>query len=726
MNRRAFLKTLGACSAFAAIGGNALVSAKQRPKEASQAEQRPNVILILCDDLGWGDVAAFNKSVGIKSRMMTPHLDRAIGEGMRLDNHCTTAPVCAPARASLVTGQSQGHCNMRDNTFDAAIDPRMTLGTVMNRAGYATWHIGKWGIGGGYQYGSKRTAMACQSGYDYSYGYPAHLHGHSYYHCYVKGVTDIDSATKQSPVLESYSESAYEAAGAPKGFERDCQKGAASAQWRKVVPNEEVRFVYDTDLFTAKAKQLIADHRKGKAPNQPFFLHLCYTTVHGSGNRLVADPDIHCKQVFQVPGGPYPALSDTQPLGGGAVLGAAGIKGTPDKANTWIHPAFGSLETQSLRRYATSVRRLDDAVNDLIHFLRVSGLEENTMLVFTSDNGPAGEYLQPSGIKWVEEGFDSNGPFRGMKRWSFEGGLREPTFVRWPGHVPAGSVSAFPCSHTCWMPTFAQLAGMPPPAHSDGVSLLPTLLGRGRQLPCRLYTEYVDGGSGQGFGFEQSVRDGDWVMVMNRNTPRPGGKSKKKSPVGRPLLYNVVKDPGQTTDLSQQYPEVAARLKDLLLTCRIPCERTPEAYGAPSFACNTVPGRKEVDAMALPGLHASLPDPKAGVWLYHGDRWPWVPDFRALRPVAAPKRAPSALAPGGGLMVCGCLTLEKETEVTFAAKGQGGCHLWIHEAHILGYEAGACANGRTYRVKLAAGRHPWRACLTAPMVALTANGKSLL
>lgn len=723
MNRRDFLKAAGAFAlapSFLRSQTLGMPDALPAALGGPGAGKRPNIILVLCDDLGWGDLGAFWQN-GRKAdnKILTPQLDRAIAEGCRLTNHCTVAPVCVPARASLMTGKNQGHCNVRDNTFDHAIDPHMTLATVLKAGGYATWHIGKWGIGGGYQSGTQRTAMACQAGFDYAYGYPAHLHGHSYYHCFVEGKTDIDAATKQSPVVESYSDAAYADAGRPAGFERDQAPGAKTPQWRRPAPNEEVRFVYDTDLFTAKAKSLIRAHQEGPAKDAPFFLHLCYTTVHGSGNRQVADPAIACTLPFQVPGGPYPALSDDPATGGGAVLGDPAIKGTADTANTWIHPDFRGYKTPSQRRYATTVRRLDDAIGDLLRFLRLRGLERDTLFVFTSDNGPAGEYLQPGGIKWVAT-MESAGPFKGMKRWSYEGGLREPTFVRWPGTVPAGKVSDLPCSLPCWMPTFAEAAGLPPPAHADGVSLLPELTGYGRQLPCRLYTEYVDGGSGQGFGFEQSVRQGNLVLLRN------SGRNN-----GAPELYDVVADPGQTRDLAKERPDDVARLLPLLLTCRIPADKVKDASGAPVVSANKNKGRAAVDAQPLPALPKEIPTPPTTSWLYQG-RWPWVPDFRALMPVhqVPAERIATVLAKlpkqGIGALVHGVLELPEAREVTFEAKGEGGCQLWLHEAHILEYEAGDCAQGRRITLSLAPGRHPWRACLTAPLVTLTADGKPLI
>ena len=725
MNRRDFLRAAGAFALAAPALRAAEPEGPDRPAPSADnpfglpgVGTRPNIILVLCDDLGWGDLGCFWQN-GRKTdlRIKTPNLDRMAAEGKRLDDHSTCAPVCVPARASLITGKHQGHCNVRDNAFDAPIDPHMTLATVLKAAGYATWHVGKWGVGGGGQSGLPRAAMPTQAGFDRAYYYPAHLHGHSYYHCWVEGETDPDVATKQSPLLETLSDAAYQAAGRPAGYARDQEAGAPAPQWRRPVPNDEARFVYDVDLFTAKAKALIREHLEGPAKDAPFFLLLCHTAVHGSGNRQVADPAIVCTRPFQVPGGPYPALSDDPATGGGADL-AGSAKATAQTANTWIHPDCRAFKTPSQRRYATTVRRLDDAMGDLLHYLRLRGIDRDTLVVFTSDNGPAGEYLDPAGLKWVEGAFDSNGPFRGMKRWSYQGGLREPTIVRWPAAVPPG-VSALPSGHACWMPTFAEAAGLPPPAHSDGVSLLPELTGAGRQLAPRLYVEYRDGGSGQGFGLEQAVRQGDYALV--RNASKNGGK---------PELYDLRADPGQERDLAAEKPDVVAALSPLLLTCRIPTQRVKETCGAPFAADSGGPERAKIDALPLPPLPEGVRVEPA-MWVYQGS-WPWVPDFRALMPVhqVPPERMAAVLAKlpasGCGALLHGVLDLPEEATVTFRAEGQGGCQLWVHEAHILECEAGDCAQGRAYALRLAKGRHSWRACLTAPFVRLTADGRPLI
>ncbi len=725
ISRRSFLRTLSAAAASsacpAALRGES--GTRAHPWASAGSGSRPNIILVLCDDLGWGDLGTFWQAQRkAPHKLLTPNLDRAAAEGVKLTQHLTVSPICIAARASLMTGKNQGHCNVRDSRFDHAIDPHMTLATVLKAGGYATWHLGKWGIGGGYQAHTPRTAMPGQAGFDYAYGYPAHLHGHSYYHCFIPGTTDIDRADKLSPILESYSEAAYAAAGSPEGFLRDQEPGAKTAQFRRPVPNKEVRFVYDTDLFTAKAKQLIGAHQK-TAPAQPFFLQLCYTTVHGSGHAGVCDPAITHKAVFHVPGTPYPALSDEDPeWGGGATLSGAS-KATAQTANTWIHPDARAFPTPSLRRYATSVRRLDDAMGDLLHFLKLRGLDQNTLLVFTSDNGPSGEYLTPGGLKWVEEAFDSNGPFKGMKRWSYEGGLREPTFARWPGILPAGKTSNLPSNFTCWMPTFADAAGLPPPAHADGVSLLPELTGTGRQLPCRLYTEYIDSGTPEHFGLEQSVRHGSWVLLRN------SGKNQNT-----PELYNLDDDPGQTRNLAAQRPDLVRQLLPLLVTCRIPTGKVPDACGAPTAVDAGGKARRALDETPFPALDDALPTPQAAAWLYQGT-WPWVPDFRTLMPVhEVPETRLAAILPKLpkqhiGLLRHGCLTLEEPAVITFEAHGGGGCQLWVHEAHILEYEAGDCADApRRFTLALEKGRHPWRAALTAPLVALralTPDGRDL-
>ena len=232
------------------------------------ADQKPNIILVLVDDMGWGDTsvnAGLVKAKGKKAPVIkTPNLETMAKRGAQLRRHYTAAPVCAPARASMVTGKHQGHCNLRDNMFDRPVDAHMTLGTVMKAAGYATWHIGKWGIGGGYESGGQpRRAMACDAGFDYSYGYPAHGHGHSFYH-WQGAEGDWRNRNVGSPLVENLSAQAKDdpfyaalSAGAT-----DWERDADGTYWRRLVADAEGRHCYDTDLFTAKIKQLILAHQE--------------------------------------------------------------------------------------------------------------------------------------------------------------------------------------------------------------------------------------------------------------------------------------------------------------------------------------------------------------------------------------------------------------------------------------------------------------------------------
>ncbi len=645
--------------------------------------------------------------------------------GAMLTHAYTTSPVCAPARASMVTGKHQGHCNLRDNMFDRPVDAHMTIGTVLKQAGYATWHVGKWGIGGGYE--SKTTprrAMACDAGFDYSYCYPAHGHGHSFYHF---ESTTWDTSETGSPIVEGVSEAAY-SEGRYNALSAGATSGGEFAQepdgtyYRRLVSNDEVQYCYDTDLFTAKIKQLIRAHQDAKR-EEPFFCYACYTTVHGSG-ATHGDTALTTKTDFHVPGRAYPEQDDADTDWGGGVKWEKDAQGyLPFKeldasgantSNTWIHPDYKEYDSASKKRYATNVRRLDDALGDLFHFLKLRGLEENTLFVFTSDNGPAGEYVSgySTRIGWVEGAFKSNGPFSGMKRWVQEGGVREPTFAVWQGVIPASGTDTpreitTPCQFPAWMATFADVAGLPQPAHCDGVSLLPTLTGVGRQLPMRIYAEQRNGEDPK--PYEQMVRDGDYVLLRD------------DFPSGTVKLYNVIDDPAQKTNLAGEaaYADRVRWMSNLLVTCRIPAGKVPDACGALAAYCQTP---VELDALPYPAvstLVGKLPAWEVRVFRKGASAWPWVPNFRTLTPdagflVADAQALYERLSEQGafGLSIRGWLEVSAQSNVTFSATGAGGCQLWIHEAHALEFEAGDCVDGRAITLLLAKGRHPFRLYLT--------------
>ncbi len=738
LTRRSFLTAMGASAGGLAFGSFIPLGAEVATNTVPT--KRPNVILVFCDDLGWGDLGAFwqnrRKESGLP-HIDTPHLDAAMQDGVMLTSAYTTAPVCAPARASMVTGKHQGHCSMRDNTFDCPIDPRMTIGTIMKAAGYDTWHIGKWGIGGGYESfrtaGSgvqPRRAMACDAGFDYSYGYPAHAHGHSFYHwCKTPQQTNVDwrNSKDGSPLVENVSDAVYKSQDAYEKSYLQLSRGADGSSferdnegnyYRRLIADLECRYCYDTDLFTAKIKQLILTHKEAQR-SSPFFCYACYTTVHGSGSQN-NQGDMTLKSVasFHVPGSPYPAIDHTDMRWGGGVKWEKDARGflpfkeggaSPEgnTCNTYIHPDYQHYDNDSKRRYATNVRRLDDAMGDLINFLKLHNLYDNTMLIFTSDNGPAGEYLNPWGINWVDHQLDSNGPFKGMKRWSYEGGLREPTFVVWPQGIPASQTPTprqcdVPFQFPAWMATLAEVAGLPAPAHCDGTSILPSLTQYGQQHLSPIYCEYVDGGSGYGFGFEQMLRIGDYAVVRNRGLE------------GTAELYNVVKDPGQTKNLAND-PTEAERLRimtDNLLRFRLAPQQQVNAYGAPANAYhNATAQRSAIDQAPIPSIaparvnDAFLTISERNIYTEGADRWPWVPQLHVL-PKSSLVEAPETGA--YGIATTAWLNLSKTTPVTFSAEGAGGLHLWVHGVHALGYEAGECLQPRAITLTLAAGLHPVR------------------
>lgn len=478
----------------------------------AKEKDRPNIIFILADDLGYGDVG-YNAcaATNVLARLRTPHLDRLAREGVTLTAHYAAAPVSAPSRASLMTGRVQGACSLRDNCFDRSFTETNTLASVLNGVGYVTWAVGKWGIAGG---GESQTPVASHPldrGFDYFYGFLDHLAGHTYYH---------------------YS-----------GHVRNAFMGITE---NRKDATDSARGIYSTDLFTAKAKRLIGDHVASK-PDTPFFLYLAVNTVHGSG---ICDDTITNKHTLHIPGRPYPENGVEWPL-------------EPEPLavrNTWIDPLYRELP-ESAARYATAITRLDYAVGDLMRELERLGIDRNTMIVFTSDNGPADEYGADP------RNFRSNGPFDGYKRDVFEGGMRVPAFVRWPARIAPGRRDNAPSQFHDWMATLAAAANAVKPPESEGVSLLPRFgAAEGPAAPSLVYTQYNFpwAGNTEAFkafaarkgkvrGLQQMVREGGYVALRTRMKPDDPGKVR---------LYNVVEDPFEERDLADR-PEEQTRLKKL-------------------------------------------------------------------------------------------------------------------------------------------------------------------
>jgi arylsulfatase A-like enzyme len=430
----------------------------------SAADRPPNVVFILADDLGYGDLGCYGQK-----RIRTPNLDRMAAEGLRFTQFYAGSTVCAPSRCCLMTGLHTGHGLVRGNDLVPLRPEDRTVAEVLKGAGYATGLVGKWGLG---EAGS--TGVPNRKGFDFFYGYLNQVHAHNYYPDYLW--------KNQGKVA------------VPGNVVKD---GVAS-----------VRSRYSQDLFTEQALAFVAENR-----GRPFFLYLAYTIPHANNERGRAE-------------------------GNGMEV--------PDDA-PYTHEPWPAAQ----KNHAAMVTRLDADVGRFLRRLKELGLDKKTIVFFSSDNGPHKEGGADPAF------FQSAGPLRGHKRDLTEGGIRVPLIVRCPGPVRAGAVTERVGAFWDFLPTAAELAGAKPPGGLDGISLVPTLRGRGEQKAHEfLYWEFHEGGS------KQAVRRGDWKAI------RPA--------VGAGLqLYDLRADPGETADVAARYPDVVSRIENYLKTARTESARWP-------------------------------------------------------------------------------------------------------------------------------------------------------
>jgi arylsulfatase A len=416
----------------------------------------PNVIYLLADDLGYGDLGCYGQKL-----IRTPRLDRLAAEGLRLTQHYAGAPSCHPSRCALFTGLHTGHGRIRENCKTPLPAEDFVLPQLFQQAGYSTGGIGKWALGD-----ANTTGAPWRKGMDEFFGYLDQTHAHGYY---------PDFLWKN-------------------GRRHEIPANAAGR-----------REVYSHDLFTDFALDFIRRHK-----DRPFFFYGAFTIPHAE----VAVPE--------------DSLADYR--------------------GRWQEPkAFPGSKTYCPQDQPRAVRaamisRLDRDVGRLLDLLDELGLADNTLVVFTSDNGPITAGGQDP------EFFQSAGPLRGLKFSLYEGGIRVPCLVRWPGRVPAGAQSDHVSDFTDLLPTFAELIRQPAPTGLDGVSILPTLLGRPQdQTPRRLH--YWEAAP------QQALREGDWKLYR----PAPDRPAE---------LYHLGNDPGETTDLAAREPERVAAMTALLAANR--------------------------------------------------------------------------------------------------------------------------------------------------------------
>jgi arylsulfatase A-like enzyme len=436
--------------------------------------RKPNILLILADDLGYGDLGCYGQQ-----RIRTPNLDRMASEGMQFTQYYAGSTVCAPSRCSLMTGKHTGNCTVRGNVDVLMRPEETTVAELLMRAGYATACIGKWGVGH-----PPDPEDPHRHGFDHFFGYLSMWHAHNYY-------PDFLWRNREKVPLDNVVQH-------PDRYYKEGQ--------RELVGLAKEKRHYSHDLFTAEALKYI------DAQDGPFFLYLPYTIPH-------ANNEAHRfgEHGMEVPG-----------LGRYA-------------GEDWPEAEKGK---------AAMITRMDRDIGRLLDKLQQRGIDSNTLVIFTSDNGPHKE----GGVDPAF--FDSNGPLRGIKRDLYEGGIRVPMIARWPGRIEPGIESDHISAFWDILPTFAEIAGVEPPENIDGISLLPTLVGRAQREHEYLYWEFHERGP------RQAVRMGKWKAV--RMAPE------------RPIeLYDLDADIGEKNDIADRHPDVVARVRDVLRTAHTNDKKWP-------------------------------------------------------------------------------------------------------------------------------------------------------
>jgi hypothetical protein len=326
-------------------------------------------------------------------------------------------------------------------------------------------------------------------------------------------------------------------------------------------------------------------------------------------------------------------------------------------------------------------------------------IDDNTLVVFTSDNGPSREsYLKEP---YEPDFFHGFGPFDGIKRDALEGGVREPTFARWPARVPGGRVDHTPAGHWDWLATFADAAGIAAPAASDGVSLLPTLTGKGDQRRSALYIEYFNGQRTPSYPTfapknRGRVRQQMQTVMIDRYI---GLRYNVKSADDDFEIYDVENDPQQAHNLAGNpgMADIQTRMKARVLQARRPDSGAPRPY----------------DHAAVPAVQPpALQEGKLRYHTYDG-QWPWVPDFRSLKPAGggmAEKISADVCPgkPGGGALFEGFFRAPTEGEYTFVASSDGGTEVFLHDCRVIDDDFARTGTAVSGTIHLAAGWHPLR------------------
>ncbi len=457
---------------------------------AMAAERPPNIVIVLADDLGWGELGSYGQT-----KIRTPHADRLAREGLRFTRHYSGSPVCAPSRCVLLTGHHPGHAAVRDNRPSGTGEGQWdlpagipTLAEVLRRRGYATGLFGKWGLGTleGPGHPSKR-------GFDRWFGYLCQSQAHSLYPSFLRDDGRVFPLNNDPPVPGH--------ARFPDGVDPFDPSAYAPYKGRDYAPAR----------IREAALEFIRRHR-----DRPFFLYYANVLPHLA--LMVPDEDLR----------PYLELGWDDP----PYLGTHGY--TPHR-----HPRAA---------YAAMISRLDADLGAVLEELGRAGLERDTIVIFSSDNGPTHD------VGGVDTAFfNSAGGLKGRKGSLDEGGIRVPCIVRWPGHTPAGSVTDALTGFEDWMPTLLEIAGAERPAGLDGVSLRGLLEGGAAPEREFLYREFP------GYRGWQAVWQGPWKAVRRDVLPRA-----RRGEPALTELYNLAEDPAETRNLAAEHPELVVRFDQIM------------------------------------------------------------------------------------------------------------------------------------------------------------------
>ncbi len=479
--------------------------------------EQPNIVFIMADDLGYGELGCYGQK-----KIKTPNIDRLAERGMKFTDFYSGAPVCAPARCMLLTGMHPGHAQIRGNSemgargdvwdyIKASADPNLegqyplrkgtrTIGTLLQQAGYKTAAIGKWGLGG-----PLTDGRPTEQGFDLFFGYNCQRQAHNYYPGHLwRNDEKVELGNRVFSPHQKLPKDAdpYD----PKSYEPYQGK------------------VYAPDLMIKEALSFIEQNK-----DHPFFLYYPTTIPHVA----LQAPEAWIEKYHKIFGDEEPYTGD-----------------------------HGYLPCRYPRAtYAAMISYLDDQVGQIVNKLKELGLYENTVIFFTSDNGPT--YVGGVDTKF----FDSAGPFRSEYGWgkgfTHEGGIREPMIVTWEGHIKPGSTSGFTGAFWDVMPTLCQLAGVPAPDSTDGISFVPTLLGQGKQETHKyLYWEFPS------YTGQQAVRMGNWKAI--RDSIFKGNRNIK--------LYDLITDPQELHDISAGNPDIVREMSGIMTAAHVPCKAFPLGY----------------------------------------------------------------------------------------------------------------------------------------------------